>query len=62
MKVVLTGQLLLIKYKFGQEFRNSCNKVNTWILQKTAVIPIVNEGYSKISDWIYNFASRDLQR
>ena len=62
MKVVLIGQVLLIKYKSSQEFRNSSSKVNTWILQKTAAIPVIYDGYAKVSNLIYNFASRDLQR
>lgn len=61
IKVILIGQMLLMKYKLNAEFRVSCRSVNAWILAKTSKIELLHSNYLKVSGLIFNYASKDLQ-
>jgi hypothetical protein len=61
VKIVLMGQMLLMKYKISPEFRGSCQAVNRWILEKTAGIELLRSNYLKLSGMVYGYAARGMQ-
>ena len=62
IKIFLLGQMLIMKYKVSAEFRGSCHVVDAWILTKTSGIDIIHTNYKKVSQIIYNYASKDMMR
>ena len=54
--------MLIVKYKINPEFRYSCTVVNNWIIGKISGIDILYSNYVKLSQMIYNYASKDMQR
>jgi len=58
-KCLIIGQYNLLRYRVTQETRYAATNINSWIEGKIKVIGPLHKIYTKVIDYVHNFANQN---